>query len=498
MSDARPFTILIAALGGEGGGVLADLISQAAVLDGLAVGRTSIPGVAQRTGATSYYIEIFPIPLAELGGRRPVLALQPAPGRIDLLAATELLEAGRMMQSGFVSPERTTLVASTHRIFTVQEKSGAGDARYDGLKILDAARKFSRQAVLFDMDAAARGAGSIINVVLLGAMASSGRLPVSADSLARAIEESGKAVEANLRGFEAGLKGASEASAPAPARPRLRAVPVERLLARARDTFPEATLDFVCEGVTRLADYQDERYAATYLDRLDTIRALDGGDYALTRETARYLALWMAYQDLVRVAQQKSSRDRFARVRAEVQARPGEPVQIVEYFKPGIEEFCAVMPSFMARPILAWARRRGDNLNFAIHVHSSTVFGFLQLWLLTRLRGLRPYSHRFAEERERIEEWLGWLRAAASMGDRDLAVEIAKCAGVIKGYGDTFNRGLADYRLIAERAIQPALAGDLTDPAGTVRGARSAVLGDPDGETPGSRDFNFIPLASIR
>ena len=132
----RPFTILIAALGGEGGGVLADWISEAAVREDFAVQRTSIPGVAQRTGATSYYLEIYPIPLARLNGKRPVLSLHPQPGNVDLLAATELLEAGRMMLAGFVTPDRTMLVASTHRIFTVQEKSGASDGRFEGRKSL--------------------------------------------------------------------------------------------------------------------------------------------------------------------------------------------------------------------------------------------------------------------------------------------------------------------------------------------------------------------------
>ena len=73
MSDTRPVTLLIAALGGEGGGVLTDWIVSAAEACGLPVQSTSIPGVAQRTGATTYYVEIFPVPHRELGGKRPVL-----------------------------------------------------------------------------------------------------------------------------------------------------------------------------------------------------------------------------------------------------------------------------------------------------------------------------------------------------------------------------------------------------------------------------------------
>ncbi|MGH8798460.1 MAG: indolepyruvate oxidoreductase subunit beta family protein, partial [Caldimonas sp.] len=68
----RPVTILVCALGGEGGGVLAEWLVDAATRCGHSVQSTSIPGVAQRTGATTYYIEVFPRPDAELGGRRPV------------------------------------------------------------------------------------------------------------------------------------------------------------------------------------------------------------------------------------------------------------------------------------------------------------------------------------------------------------------------------------------------------------------------------------------
>ena len=88
-------SILIAALGGEGGGVLANWITSALWNAGYYAQGTSIPGVAQRTGATTYYIEYCRIPLSELGGRRPVLALNPVPGRVDVMIASELIEAAR-------------------------------------------------------------------------------------------------------------------------------------------------------------------------------------------------------------------------------------------------------------------------------------------------------------------------------------------------------------------------------------------------------------------
>src|SRR5258708_16680678 len=107
----RPICVLIAALGGEGGGVMADWLIEAATQCGFPAQSTSIPGVAQRTGATTYYLEVFPAKKETLQGRVPVLSLTPSPGNVDLIVASELTEAGRAMQNGFVSPQRTTPLA---------------------------------------------------------------------------------------------------------------------------------------------------------------------------------------------------------------------------------------------------------------------------------------------------------------------------------------------------------------------------------------------------
>src|ERR1700674_3372607 len=112
MTTPRPIAVLIAALGGEGGGVLTQWIVNAAAAQGFPVQSTSIPGVAQRTGATTYYIEIWPQPRRDPDERRPVLALAPGIGDIDILLASELMEAARMVAAGFVTPERTLAIAS--------------------------------------------------------------------------------------------------------------------------------------------------------------------------------------------------------------------------------------------------------------------------------------------------------------------------------------------------------------------------------------------------
>jgi indolepyruvate ferredoxin oxidoreductase, beta subunit len=334
----RPVTILIAALGGEGGGVLADWIIAAATEQDYPVQSTSIPGVAQRTGATTYYIELYPAPIAQLGERRPVMTLTPAPGYVDVMVSSELLETGRAMLNGFVTPERTTLIASTHRVYTTAEKMQMGDGRFDSERIIKAAQAMAKRAILFDMQQSSADAGTVISAVMFGALAGAGVLPLPRTLCEAAIRKGGKGAEASLEGFALGYAAAEGGTGAAPvanvkgSKRRPVDSPAQRAMTeRVRSVFPAETHPILEEGVARTADFQDRRYADLYLDRLEPVLRLDrehGGaaaGYQLTSETGRFLALWMSYEDVIRVADLKSRRSRFERVRAEVQARPDEP-----------------------------------------------------------------------------------------------------------------------------------------------------------------------------
>src|SRR5438128_2067829 len=177
VAKVRPITIAVVALGGEGGGVLADWIVDLAEHGGYLAQATSIPGVAQRTGATIYYLELFPKAAAQAAGKEPVLALMPTPGDVDVVLASELMEAGRAIQRGFVTPDRTTLIASTHRVYAMTERIALDDGRVDAGKILQACRTAAKRLYAFDMAALAEATGSVISAVLLGALAGTGVLP---------------------------------------------------------------------------------------------------------------------------------------------------------------------------------------------------------------------------------------------------------------------------------------------------------------------------------
>jgi len=486
----RPFCILIAALGGEGGGVLAGWIVAAAEQLDFPVQSTSIPGVAQRTGATTYYIEILPASRRELAGRRPVLSLVPGIGDIDLLAASELMEAARAVAAGFVTPERTLTIASTSRAYVIGEKIAMSDGRVDSGRLMQAIEQHSQRHMLFDMEEIARRTGAIINAVMLGAIAGCGRLPIPTEALESVIRADGKAVDANLRGFRAGLDAAAQASAARrnpESRKRTTATTLAALEREIVAVMSTAARDMIQEGARRLVDYQDIAYAQLYIDRLAPIRLADeqaGAGGRLLREVGRHLAVRMSYEDVIRVAQAKIDPARRARIAAEMGARPGEPLHVTEFLKPGIDELCSLLPPRLAHRLLAIAERRGWKLQRGMEIDSTTIAGFLRLWLLAKLRPRRRKTYRYGEEQRTIEVWLGLIVEAAHRS-AELALEITECARLIKGYGDTYKRGLANYGLIEERVIRPALMGriPLQRAVDAVASARTAALVDPDGES---------------
>ena len=489
----KPISIVIAAMGGEGGGVLTDWLVQAAQAEGLAVQSTSVPGVAQRTGATTYYVEIFPIPLAALGDARPILALAPSVGEVDLVVATELMEAARTVARGLSDPARTKLIASTHRVYAVAEKAAMGDGRTESETLLRVIETGTKTRLLFDMEQAAKSAGCVVNAVLLGAMAGSGILPIKPETFEAGIREAGKAVTSNLRGFATGL-AAARGEVPAhlqlsPKRPQPESPASLVLMARAHAELPEPARDSAVEGVKRLTRYQDARYASLYLERLAPIAAAErdaGGDGSLTRMVARHLAVRMSFEDVIRVAQLKTDPARMARIRAEIGAEPDQPVVVRDFLKPGIEEIASLLPGFVARPLLALARRQGwiETATLGRQVASSGIFGFASLKLMARLKPWRRHSYRFAQEQKAMEHWLARVVAAIPLSPL-LAREVADCARLIKGYGETWRRGEANFRRIDAAVIAPSLAGDwpLSFALDAVASARTAALADPEGES---------------
>jgi len=506
MEQNRPITLLVCALGGEGGGVLTEWLVDIARHAGYAAQSTSIPGVAQRTGATTYYIEVFPVPLAQLGGRRPVFSLSPVPGALDAIVSSELLETARQIGNGMSAPLRTLVISSSARIFTTAERMQPGDGRADAQRLLDVVKAFSREHHVFDMNAVAREAGTVVSAAMLGAIAGSGLFPFPRAAYEHVVrggdtnapQKLGKMAAASLRGFAAAFDAVSAPRAQAAfvsgvmagdtsdAPPPPRALPDD--LAR---RFPSAVHDMLALGHARVLDYQDAAYAELYAARLakvlDAERAADPAGargFSVTRETARWLALWMAFDDIVRVAALKGRASRAQRVRQEVRAADEDIVKVYDHFKPGTAEFAALLPPGLARRVQAWDRRRqaGGREPWALplKVGSHSVFGMASLRLLSSLKWLRRRGQRFAEEQAFIERWL----AAVETGTREawaLGRELALCGRLIKGYGSTNERGKHNLlHVIDELAGRAALPAPMR--AEAIAAAREAALADEGGK----------------
>src|SRR4029077_4692015 len=410
---------------------------------------------------------------------RPILALAPGVGDVDLVVASELMEAGRAIAGGFVTPNRTATIASTSRSYLVVEKMAMGDGRFDQQRLIRSVEKNSKSTLLLDLEAIAREAGAMINAVMLGAIAGAGALPIPAEAFEAAIRADGKAVEANLRGFRSGFAAARGGS-------HLRADPTKRHQAPAASLadleneiahMPEAARAVMTAGVARAARpvmpeggrrlpaYQDLAYARLYLDRLGPIRDADakaGADGQLLAETARHLAVRMSYEDVIRVAQAKIDPARFARIAREMAIKPDQPFALTEFLKPGVEEFCSILPPWLARPVLGFAERHAKfaAAHWGMEINTASLSGFLRFYILAKLRRFRPRTWRSQEEQREIGTWLK-LILRASPSSAELAIEIAECARLIKGYGDTHKRGCDNYRVIVAQVIEPALAGQM-------------------------------------
>jgi indolepyruvate ferredoxin oxidoreductase beta subunit len=525
----KPITIVIAALGGQGGGVLTDWIMHAARAEGLLAQATSTPGVSQRTGSTTYYLEMARRPE---GAAPPVFGLTPIPGEVDVLVCAELLETARMLERGMSSPARTTVVASTHRVYTTREKMSGGDARFDSGRIVDAVGALAGHAVLFDMDAIARRHASAISASLFGALAGSGALPIGRAACEDVMRSGGKGTGASLAAFteayeraQAGAPDTAAAVADAPtvaavadtpaivtvadapaviavarhAGTPTRALPVD--IARGVAALPPSVAEFAAIGALELIEYQGPRYASRYLDRVARIviasRRLDGSppSHEAAREAARWLALWMRYDDVIRVAREKIRASRFARIRDESAVPPGAIVRVYDFFKPSREEVAAILP----RRLGAWLQGGGPLRRFTaaatggasssgkgITLQTTSIAGALALRTLAALRPVRPHSLRFAREQQAIEDWLVALELALAHDDRwggGAAVAVARLPRLIRGYGETHANGRDNFRRILD-AYRRASGTDPKRAADELRREAEAALNDPACGTP--------------
>jgi indolepyruvate ferredoxin oxidoreductase, beta subunit len=494
IDQSRPLSIAVLAMGGQGGGVLVDWIVALAESQNWVAQSTSVPGVAQRTGATIYYVELI---RPRAGAARPVLSLMPVPGDVDVVIGAELMEAGRAIQRGLVAPDKTTLIASSHRSFAIQEKFVPGDGIADAGKVYEAASAAAKRFVAFDMADIADNTGSAVSAVLFGAVAGSGVLPFAREAFEATIRAAGIGIEPSLRGFAAGFDRAlaQAASATPLASPKPAAAgklfpalaPVgdlafDALVTDARETFPPPLYGIIAAGLRKVVDYQDVAYGRDYLDVVSGFLRLErGNDFALTHAAAKYIAVAMAYDDVLRVADLKTRGSRFDRVRAEVLAKPDQIVYTTEFMHPRMEEVAGTLPAGLGlwlegKP--AFFKALDRLVNRGRRVRTGTIRWFLPLYLLGGLRRFRRGTLRHKREVACRDTWLDLARNTAPK-DYDLAVAVLEARRLVKGYSDTYARGTSKFDKVT--SVVPRLAGR-ADAAQWLRRLCKAALADEDGK----------------
>ena len=433
--------MVIAALGGEGGGVLTSWLIEAAEQSGWWCQSTSLAGVAQRTGATIYYLEFMP---RQNGMPPPVMSLFPAQGDIDIAVASEIAEAGRMISRGFISPDKSVLIASDHRVFGITEKSATGDGSVDRDLILEMGERYARDFVHFDMSEIVQRHGTVISAALLGAIAGSGALPFERNCFSDLLSQGGSAV-ANLAAFDESFRRAESGGVGEYVPPQVAPFTLpaainalgERWLPRIAE-LPAVLQEMAYHSVNRLIDYQDEAYAEEWLTRVVALidRDLDRESYSLAQEAGRHLALWMAYEDIPRVAQLKVRPDREAMIRSEVKATVDQPAAVAEFFHPRVEEVAALLPVSWGSALLRseTAKRALNGLLGPRTLRTDRISTQIMLRCLAALRNFRRHTFGYVHERHMIDRWYD---AVLSGREHDLALSIAALGGMVKGYGET-------------------------------------------------------------
>lgn len=486
LSQARPISVAVLAMGGQGGGVLVDWIVALAERRGWYAQSTSVPGVAQRTGATIYYIEMI-APDATRPDRHPVLSLMPAPGKVDIVIGAELMEAGRAMLRGLVSPDRTLLIGSSHRSLAVSEKTAPGDGTADASQVYDAANVAANRFIAFDMAEIADATGSAVSAVLFGALAGAAALPFTTEDFEATIRDAGVGVDGSLRAFAAGRERAlaelkqdpkiKPAAKPPLAKRYPKLEPIghagyDALVARAQK-LPGEAHGIVAAGLQRVVDYQDVAYGVEYLDRLETMPRDATG---LLQAFAKYLAIAMAYDDVIRVADLKTRAGRFNRLRREVRAGDDQVLAVTEFFHPRLEEMAGMLPRRLGERLerSAWIGRLIDR---GRKLRTTSPSAFLVLYGIAGLRRFRRGSLRHGREMRHLDDWTQRIRKFAT-SDVALATAVCEARRLVAGYSDTHARGETKFDKVMRAADR--LAGR-SDAAEWVQRLIKVALKDADG-----------------
>ena len=469
--------ILIPAVGGQGGGILTEWLIKAFEAENYDVQGISLPGLSQRGGSTTYYIEAFP----NDNNTEIIFSQYPLPGDIDLILSQELLELGRVLKEGYGS-DKTTIISSTHRTYSTQEKLPISSGIYSEEVLTNFAKEFSGEFIGIETLELARQNGMdelAANAILIGALSSAGLLPLRKESFQNAIESVGIAVKINLKAFDVGYDHALNNKTGSGAgvdksdfeNNELKYISandrekIETAISSLTGFYPDFLVPLISEAVVRLADYQGFWYSDKYLSYIDRIRTIDDSnpnqDFKLCENVIKNLALLMSYEDGIRVSELKIRDERFKRIKEEMMIKDNQVFSVVDYLKPDAEEVYGLFPNFMIAPAvylintgafkIIW--RKKEPLTISQKPVTTSFFGFFRVWLLSKLRFMRPYSYRYRNEHRIIDIYLDSVDKYARV-DYDLGTLVSRSGSVIKGYGRVRRRTIEAFLRLNKNVLE--------------------------------------------
>jgi indolepyruvate ferredoxin oxidoreductase len=435
-SLGAPWGILVTGIGGTGVITIGQIIAVAGHLEGKGVSVLDMSGLAQKYGAVTSHVKIAEKPEGLYASRLDT-------GEANLVIGCDLVVSAGADSLARMAPERThaainaSVTPTADFVRNPNWQLPGSDLKHD---ITEACGGKNVDFVAAsELATGLMGDAIATNMFMLGYCWQRGWVPLSRESLERAIELNGVAVDFNRRSFLWGRRAAVDLD-----RVRRIAMPAEVIPLAQR--LSRSLEDIVERRVKLLSAYQNDAYAARYRALVDKVQKKErevAGTSTLAEAVARYYAKLLAYKDEYEVARLYTD---------------GEFLKEVEsVFEGDYKLVFHLAPPLLAKP----DARTGEPKKMRFGPWMMAGFK-----LLARLKGLRGtaldvfgYTEERRTERALISEYEQTVERLLDSLSRDnhaLAVEIASLPDEIRGYGHIKAKSIA-----AARAKREALLGKL-------------------------------------
>ena len=431
----RPFSIIVTGVGGTGIVTIGGVLGMAAHLEGKGIGIIDQAGLAQKGGAVYSHIRIANKP-------EDIHAIRVAAGEGDLVLGGDMVVVGNKKVLSTAKLGATTMVINTAEIlpgdFTRNADFSLPTERLKRAIRTAAGAEKSNFVDATRLATALLGNSIGANIFMVGYAYQLGALPLSAESIERAIELNGEAVPMNLAAFQFGRRAAFDlGSVEALIKPAPESASDARRLSQSFD-------ETVTRRVAFLTDYQNAGYAARYKALVGKVQATEAakapGKSGLAEAVARYLFKLMAYKDEYEVARLYAEPSFLAQVKNEV---AGENLRL----------------KFHLAPPLFARKDKVTGLPKKVTLGPWMLPAFRVLARFRFLRGtaldIFGYSEERRTERKLIADYeamLGEIMDKLTPANHHIAVGLANIPEKIRGFGHVKAR-----HLVAAKADEAAL-----------------------------------------